>query len=278
MADQRRIENHPALVAQEFQESERLSVPSSEAAEARANASDSDRPYIEDFNREIYYRNKLEFAFDAGWLGYNTPLILDPLIGQAFHAYPGLPGYNIIPLIWSVRWHLYDISGRLFWRGNTDASLGLSYNIISAGPESFYAAVIAGLRYNFIQPNWRIVPYLEARGGLGWTNAKQPYEKHHGLRLLGQGQDLTFTFMFGGGARYNFNPEYSVSAACSYMHISNMYLSEPAYYNHGINVVGATVGLNVAMTRASLDRALDLLGLRDQRRWDDDRLRSSSAL
>ncbi len=196
-------------------------------------------------------------------LGYNTPLILDPLLGQAFRAYPGLPDYTIVPLIFSLRWHLYDISGRSFWRGNTDVSLGGSYNLITSGPESHYAAIITGGRYNFIQPNWRIVPYFEIRGGLGWTNAKQPYEVAHHQPAVGQGQDFTFTFLFGPGVRYNFNPRYSASLGAGYMHISNLYLSEPKYYNHGINVVGVNVGVNVALTRASLDDALSAVGLGD---------------
>ena len=205
-----------------------------------------------DFNREIYYKNKLELALDEGWLWYNTPLILDPLLGEGFHQYPGLPSYTLAPLIFSLRWHIYDISGRSFWRGNTDFTFGASYTAIVKGPESYYVPVIAGFRYNFVQPNWRIAPYFEMRGGMGFTDARQPWEVAHHQNNIGQGQDFTFTFMFGGGIRYNFNPRYSISLACTYMHISNLYLSEPRYFNHAVNVVGPSIGFNVALQRAAL--------------------------
>ncbi len=65
--------------------------------------------------------------------------------------------------------------------------------------------------------------------------------------LIGQGQDFTFTFAIGSGVRYNFNPRYSISMGAAFMHISNAYLSEPKYYNHGVNVVGPTFGFNFAL-------------------------------
>jgi len=48
-------------------------------------------------------------------------------------------------------------------------------------------------------------------------------------------------------SHYNFNPTYSVSAGITYMHISNAYLSVPKYYNHAVNVIGPSIGLNVAL-------------------------------
>src|SRR5690349_5023732 len=35
-----------------------------------------------DFNREIYYRNKLEFSLDAGWLPINIPFPFDVFEGD----------------------------------------------------------------------------------------------------------------------------------------------------------------------------------------------------
>ena len=202
---------------------------------------------LADFNSKIYYKNKFELSFDAGGLPFNTALIFDPLMGDKFARQPGTVDYTLVPLIFSLRWHLYDPCGPSFLRGNTDLTFSGSYNVITQGPESQYAAFLTGARYNFVQPNWRIAPYLELRGGLGFTDAKQPEEKRHHQPRVGQGQDFTFTFIMGGGMRYNFNPRYSVSAGIAYMHISNLYLSEPKYYNHGINVFGPNFGVNVAL-------------------------------
>ncbi len=207
----------------------------------------SPRPELPDFNSAIYYKNKLELSFDAAGLPFNIPLIFDPLMGDKFARQPGTVDYTLIPLTLALRWHLYGISGPSFLRGNTDLMFGGSHTVIAQGPESRYDALMTGLRYNFVQPNWRTAPYLELRGGMGFTDAKQPEEKAHHQLQVGQGQDFTFTFIMGGGVRYNFNPLYSMSLGIAYMHISNLYLSEPKYYNHGINVFGPNLGVNVAL-------------------------------
>ena len=65
-----------------------------------------------------------------------------------------------------------------------------------------------------------------------------------------QGQDFTFTLMVGSGVPNNFSPKYSLAIGCSYMHVSNMYLSLPKYDDSGINVYGPMIGVNVRL-RAS---------------------------
>ena len=96
-----------------------------------------------------------------------------------------------------------------------------------------------GIRRNFVPHNWRIAPYFDVRLGLGNIDAKGP----KGVSWA-QGEDFTFTFNIGSGVRYNLNPRYSISAGINYMHISNLYLSEPRYGNYGINVYGPMVGID----------------------------------
>jgi len=192
-----------------------------------------------DFNREIYFKNKREFAFDTGFLNNNSPFIFNKLSGDGWYRFQDMPDYTLVPLTLSLRWHLDDIGGPWILRGNTDVTFSGNYTVITRGPESYYASFMLGGRYNFVQPNWRIAPYLEARVGCGFTDAKGP----HGVKYA-QGQDFAFTFTLGGGLRYNFDPSYSVSAGVAYMHISNLYLSEDAF-NYGINVFGPTVGVNI---------------------------------
>jgi len=153
----------------------------------------------------------------------------------------------LIPGILSLRWQLYDPRGPWFLSGNTDFTFGGVYTAITEGPESVFVGPLIGLRYNFVQPNWRVMPNVELRGGLGYTDAKGPGEVAHNKPDIGQGQDLTFTFLIGAGWRYNLSPRYSASLGVEYMHVSNMYLSEPKYYNHGINVAGPIVGFNVGL-------------------------------
>lgn len=193
---------------------------------------------LADRNRSIYYKNKLEYSLETGWLPNNIPFVFDFLVGSKYNQWP--LHYTLVPNILSIRWQLDDIWGLGPFRGNTDFTFSGSYTAVARGPESRYFAFDYGIRRNFIQPDWRIVPYFEARGGVGDINAKEPY----GI-LYAQGQDLTFTLMMGSGARYNFNSKYSISAGMTYMHVSNFYLSEPKYEDFGINVYGPIVGVNM---------------------------------
>jgi opacity protein-like surface antigen len=105
-----------------------------------------------------------------------------------------------------------------------------------------------GIRRNFVQPRWRIAPYFDGRLGLGGIDAKEPL----GVAFA-QGQDFTFTMNMGAGARYNFNPRFSISAGMNWMHISNLYLSEPKYLNYGINVYGPMAGINIGLGKPHHD-------------------------
>ena len=189
-----------------------------------------------DFNRNIYYKNKLEFSLETGWLPNNIPFVFDFIVNSPYTQWP--LHYTLVPNIASLRWQIDNIWGWKFLRGNTDFTFSGSYTAIVRGPETRYFAFDYGIRRNFIPRNWRVVPYVEARGGVGDINAKGPY----GV-LYAQGQDLTFTLMVGSGARYNINPRYGVSAGVTYMHVSNFYLSEPRYEDFGINVYGPIVGV-----------------------------------
>ena len=193
-----------------------------------------------DFNREIFYRNKLEFSYEVGWLPLNIPLIFDVFVGSPYTTWP--LRYTLVPNIASLRWQVDGIHGPLFLRGSTDFTFSGSFTAIPRGPETRYPAFDFGIRRNFIPRNWRIVPYYEMRGGVGNIDAKGP----DGVEYA-QGQDLTFTYMMGAGARYDFNPRWSVEAGATYMHVSNAYLSQPKYEDFGINVWGPIVGFNVRL-------------------------------
>jgi hypothetical protein len=193
-----------------------------------------------DFNRNIYYKNKPEFSSETGWLPINIPNPFDFILGDPYERFP--LDYTLVPIIASLRWHLGDIRGPWILRGNTDLTFSPSFTVIPRGPETRYAAFNLGVRRNFVQPNWKIVPYFEIRGGFGFVDAKGP----QGVPYA-QGQDLTFTFMLGSGVRHNFNSRYGISAGVSYMHISNAFLSLPKIANYGINVLGPMVGVDIRL-------------------------------
>ena len=197
-------------------------------------------PKPADFNQTIYYKNKFEFGLDVGYLPINIPFVFDVFLGDGYTMTP--LKYTLVPIFASVRWHVDNVGGWSFLRGNWDLSFTASVTAIPRGPETRYFSYIMGIRRNFVQRNWRIAPYFDGRLGLGNIDAKEPL----GV-IWSQGQDFTFTINMGSGVRYNFNPRYSISAGLNWMHISNLYLSEPAFPNYGINVYGPMFGIDVSI-------------------------------
>src|ERR1700694_5689433 len=201
-----------------------------------------------DFNRSIYYKNKLEFSLETGWLPINIPWPFDVFVGDQYNV-TGL-NYTLEPNIASLRWQMGDVGGPGILRGNWDMTFSGSFTAIPRGPETRYWSYDMGIRRNFVRPNWRVAPFFDLRLGLGDINAKGP----KGARYA-QGQDFTFTFNLGSGVRYNFNPRFAISGGINFMHISNLWLSEPKFLNYGINVYGPMVGINVRLGKPKRESA-----------------------
>jgi hypothetical protein len=201
-----------------------------------------------DFNRAIYYRNKLEFSLEGGWLPINVPFPLDIFVGDAYNTYP--LKYTLVPIIASLRWQLDSVGSPWILRGNWDLTFSGSFTGIPRGPETRYFSYDMGIRRNFVQRNWRAVPYFDVRLGVGNIDAKGP----QGVAYA-QGEDLTFTIQMGSGVRYNFNPRYAISAGLNFMHISNLDLSQGngkpnwGVLNYGINVYGPMIGIDIQLGR-----------------------------
>jgi len=193
-----------------------------------------------DRNLDIYYRNRREFSLDVGWHPVNIPFIYDFAVGGGYNMTP--LKYTLVPIVASLRWHVTNVGWRWFFRGNMDFTFSGSITAIPRGPETHYFSLDFGIRRNFVYRNWKVVPFFEQRGGAGLINAKEPL----GIQFA-QGQNLTFTYNMGAGAQYNIDSKYSFSARMNYMHISNAYLSQPQFYNYGINVYGPMFGLDVRL-------------------------------
>ena len=198
-----------------------------------------------DRNRDIYYKNKLEFGLDVGCLPINIPFPFDFMTGDSYTSYP--LKYTLVPVTGSLRWHLDNLGGPWAFRGNWDLTFSGTVAAIARGPETRYFAYMMTMRRNFVQRNWKAAPYFDWRAGLGNIDAQGP----HGVKYA-QGQDFTFTLSLGSGVRYNLNPAFAVSAGVTWMHVSNANLSQgpPGNWgvrNYGINVVGPTLGLDVRL-------------------------------
>jgi len=195
---------------------------------------------LPDRNLDIYYRNRREFSLDVGWHPVNIPFVYDFAVGDSYNMTP--LKYTLVPIVASLRWHVTNVGWRWIFRGNMDFTFSGSITPIPRGPETHYYSFDFGIRRNFVYRNWKAVPFFEQRGGAGITNAKEPL----GVQWA-QGQNLTFTYNMGAGVRYNLDSKYSFSGGMNYMHISNGYLSQPAFYNYGINVYGPMFGLDIRL-------------------------------
>jgi Lipid A 3-O-deacylase (PagL) len=195
-----------------------------------------------DFNRDIYYKNKLEFSLDVGWLPINVPFPFDVFEGDAYELYP--LRYTLVPILASLRWHLDDVGGPVILRGNYDVTFTGAVTAIPRGAETHYFSYDMGIRRNFVPRNWRVSPYFDMRAGLGLIDAKGPLGVY-----FAQGENFTFNLNMGSGVRYNFNPRYGITAGLNWMHISNANLSSPLYSNYGINVYGPVFGLDIRLRK-----------------------------
>jgi len=194
------------------------------------------------FHADAYYKNRFEFALDVGWLPVNIPFVFDVFLGDGYNLTP--LRYTLVPVVASLRWQINDVGGPWIFRGNWDMTFSGSATAIPRGPETHYFSYDMGIRRNFVPRRGKLAPYFDGRVGLGRIDAKEPF----GVQFA-QGQNFTFTLNMGSGARYNFSSRYSLSVGLNWMHISNLYLSEPKFANYGINVYGPQFGFDVRLGR-----------------------------
>ncbi len=130
-----------------------------------------------------------------------------------------------------VRWGDYLARGG-FFRGYNQVYLSFLAEPIIRGIENHYFGMNVGLRYNFVRPGSRIVPYFS--GGLGLGSIDSQPE-----RFGGQGQDFTFNVLSAVGLSYQFSDRFSGQLGVLYQHLSNAGQTDP---NPSLNLFGPEVG------------------------------------
>jgi hypothetical protein len=165
------------------------------------------------------------FTFDvapAPWLAAIGHLGTHPL------------NYNLATQILSARYRLASFDRPGFLRGDLEMSAGCVGSAVIKGPETYFVGCAFGLRYNFAQPRARLIPYVEARGGPGLTDAR--YIKYS------QQQNFTFTYLVGAGLRYELDARHSLMLGAIDQHMSNAYTAKK---NYGFDSYGINVGFQV---------------------------------
>ena len=142
--------------------------------------------------------------------------------------------YTVVPIDLTASLKLDDVSlDNVAWgifRGYSEFYFRADYLDFAHGPESHYEGLMVGPRYNFVQPGWKIIPFVEGGVGFGFTDS-QP-------QAGGFGQDFEFSFDAAVGAKYQIDCDWFVRLSADYQHISNAGLSEPTNPNHPIDALG----------------------------------------
>jgi lipid A 3-O-deacylase len=168
---------------------------------------------IEEFNP-----HRFELALDTGYLfgAINPPT--DYQIGAVF-------------LTGRIRWGVVRSDSWL--RGYNQFYVSGMAEPIFKGIENHYFGFNLGMRYNFVQPGSRFVPYFSGGVGAGGIDS-------HPEVPGGQGQDFTFNILTAAGISYIVNDDWKIDVGVLYQHLSNGGQTDP---NPSLNLFGPQVGV-----------------------------------
>ena len=168
---------------------------------------------IEEFNP-----HRFELALETGYLfgAINPPT--DYQIGAVF-------------LTGRIRWGV--ITSDSWLRGYNQFYVSGMAEPIFKGIENHYFGFNLGMRYNFVQPGSRFVPYFSGGVGAGGIDS-------HPEVPGGQGQDFTFNILTAVGVSYIVNDHWKIDVGALYQHLSNGGQTDP---NPSLNLFGPQVGV-----------------------------------
>ena len=147
--------------------------------------------------------------------------------------------YQVVPIDLTAGLAVDEVSldnfaGGIF-RGYTEFVFRAQYLDVTKGPENHFEGILVGPRYNFVQPGWKVIPFVEGTVGVGFTHSRPD--------LNGFGQDFNFTFGVGAGLKYEIAQDWFIRLAAEYQHISNAGLSEPQAANHPFDGLGPVLSV-----------------------------------
>ena len=126
---------------------------------------------------------------------------------------------------------LTDADAGGWLRGNWEISLEAMGGEVFSGKGSYIVGGTLWFRYNFVQPNWRVVPYLQAGGGAEALDMDR--------NLIGE--TFNFNLDVAAGMRCFVARNWALDLECRYQHLSNAKISN---HDIGINAVGPMIGVS----------------------------------
>jgi hypothetical protein len=141
------------------------------------------------------------------------------------------PVLNYAPGNVQLGYMLNDLRRNDFLRGNFElVQEGFGARIFR-GPGNYIAGETLWLRYNFVPPRWRVLPYAQGGAGFVVTNINHRYD----------GQDFNFNLDLAPGVRWFIASRCALNLEYRYQHISNANLGSK---NLGINAHGPVLDLS----------------------------------
>ena len=124
-------------------------------------------------------------------------------------------------------------SRRLGLNGTFEMLVGLNYASVFEGPGSYFSGVTGSVRYDFMPPKERFVPYFQMGVGMVYNNIYRDKKQ----RLIGQA--IEFTPQASVGLHSFLNHNWALDLEVMYHHISNAGLADR---NNGVNSLGGFIG------------------------------------
>ncbi len=132
-------------------------------------------------------------------------------------------------------WMLSTPGGEGFFRGNYEFLLEVFGGPVIDGPGSGVVGATMILRYNFVQPEARVVPYFQVGAGGLYSDG---YEDQSQNSL---GSAFEFNLQASVGARFFVCPQWAITVEGGYRHISNAGFADR---NRGVDSLGGLVGVS----------------------------------
>ncbi|MBA4146607.1 MAG: acyloxyacyl hydrolase [Verrucomicrobia bacterium] len=148
-----------------------------------------------------------------------------------FVATHNRPTFNYAVAVVDVGYMLTEIREWGVARGNLEVLGEVFAGGVFVGHGNYLAGLTAWLRYNFVQPDWKVVPYAQ----LGWGVSAMDFDQKY------FGQVFSFNMGTAFGFRYFLRPDLALNAEYRFQHLSN---ANTGPNNLGINAQGVMMGVS----------------------------------
>ena len=129
-------------------------------------------------------------------------------------------------------------------RGNFEAILEATGSYVWHSFGTYMVGITGLVRYNFVQPNWVVVPYIQGGAGIIYTNARN-WSNQDAI-----GGNWEFTPQFAGGLKFLLDKNWTFNIEGSFQHISN---ANTSARNEGVNAYGGFVGFTYVFDKIWTD-------------------------